>query len=164
MVVTTYVPLLMSYLSTCYPCYPHIKSEMSCPTVYKCKYMLTPVPACTSLALCPLTCHFWSILVENKMFCVKPVGVWRDTYPTRRDETRDWVHENETRWYFLTFFFCWVVALESCLCYTWQKNSLKWGDCSSRRFQTGSVFTAKIAVGQHSSQMCTAVNVITNLP
>ncbi len=25
------------------------------------------------------------------------LGVWRDTYPTRREETRDWVHENETR-------------------------------------------------------------------
>ncbi len=153
----------MSYLSTCYPC-PHIKSEMSCPTVYKCKYMLTPVPACTSLALCPLTCHFWSILVENKMFCVKPVrGVTRHlSHKTRRD-TRLGSRERDEMIFLDFFFFCRVVALESCLCYTWQKNSLKRGD-RLNRFQTGSVFTAKIAVGQHSSQMCTAVNVITNLP
>ncbi len=36
-----------------------------------------------------------------------PLGVWRDTYPTRRDETWDWVHENETR--FLDFFFFFIL-------------------------------------------------------
>ncbi len=32
------------------------------------------------------------------------LGVWRDAYSTWRDETRDWVHENETRRDFYTIF------------------------------------------------------------